>query len=439
MTPEIKKRIDQIRHGEVPEGYRKTLWGIVPTSWAKSSVGRICSITSGNTPRRNNPDSFKGSILWVTSGELKAKYLIDTFEKITEDAAKSSNLYMYEPGTVVIALYGLEAAGVRGTASIIGRKCTISQACMAFTRFSNVLNEYFYYWYVNNGQVIGLRYAQGTKQQNLSTEIVKALPVDFPDIEEQEKIIEILSLQDKIIELKEKRLAEKQQQKKYLMQQLLTGEKRISGFSNAWRQMMFSDAFTFMPTNTLSRENLCDDHGSALNIHYGDILIKYSEVLRVDATHIPYIKKTVEIPVSAYVKDGDLIIADTAEDYTVGKAVEIRNLGEMKVVSGLHTILCRPMKGIFAPGWLGYYINSPAYHNQLISLICGVKVCSISKREIKKTVLIVPEMKEQMAIVDIFAEIDRELNLLKQDIIQERQKKKALMQLLLTGIVRVNI
>lgn len=261
----------------------------------------------------------------------------------------------------------------------------------------------------------------------------------LPTLDERAKIAEILTTQDKVIELKEKRLAEKQRQKKCLMQQLLTGKRRIPGFNNTWQQMMFSEIFAFLPTNTLSRENLCDDYGLALNIHYGDILTKYSEILRVDATHIPYIKKTVEMSVSAYVKDGDLIIADTAEDYTVGKAVEIRNLGEMKVTSGLHTILCRPMKGIFAPGWLGYYINSPAYHNQLIPLICGVKVCSISKREIKKTVLTVPEMKEQMAIVDIFTEIDRELNLLKQDIIQERLKKKALMQLLLTGIVRVNI
>lgn len=434
MTPEIKTRIDLIRRGEVPEGFIRKRKSIVPKGWKICQIRDVATVSSGSTPNRSHSEYWNGGIPWVTTGELESVYIVKTNETISDRARENLKLRMYPAGTVLMAMYG--QGKTRGTVAILGMEATVNQACAAISVKAG--NPQFVLFALQNAYNDIRRLSNTGNQENLNADIIKTHSLSWPPISEQQKIVEILTTQDKIIELKEKRLAEKQQQKKYLMQQLLTGEKRISGFSNAWRQMMFSDAFTFMPTNTLSRENLCDDHGSALNIHYGDILIKYSEVLRVDATHIPYIKKTVEIPVSAYVKDGDLIIADTAEDYTVGKAVEIRNLGEMKVVSGLHTILCRPMKGIFAPGWLGYYINSPAYHNQLISLICGVKVCSISKREIKKTVLIVPEMKEQMAIVDIFAEIDRELNLLKQDIIQERRKKKALMQLLLTGIVRVN-
>lgn len=234
MTPEIKQRIDKICHGEVPEGYQRTFLGIAPKSWDKSRIDKICRLSSGSTPRRDAVENFAGDILWVTSGELKRRTIEDTREKISETAVVNSHLEIYDPGTVVIAIYGLEAAGIRGTVSIIGKQCTISQACMAFTEFKGIDNEFFYYWYLNNGQVIGLRYAQGTKQQNLSTDIVGSFPICFPSQGEQQKIAAILTTQDRVIELKEKRLAEKQRQKKYLMQQLLTGKKRLPGFYGAW-------------------------------------------------------------------------------------------------------------------------------------------------------------------------------------------------------------
>lgn len=237
MTPEIKQRIDKICHGEVPEGYQRTFLGIAPKSWDKSRIDKICRLSSGSTPRRDAVENFAGDILWVTSGELKRRTIEDTREKISETAVVNSHLEIYDPGTVVIAIYGLEAAGIRGTVSIIGKQCTISQACMAFTEFKGIDNEFFYYWYLNNGQVIGLRYAQGTKQQNLSTDIVGSFPICFPSQGEQQKIAAILTTQDRVIELKEKRLAEKQRQKKYLMQQLLTGKKRLPGFSEEWKKV----------------------------------------------------------------------------------------------------------------------------------------------------------------------------------------------------------
>ena len=243
MTAEIKQRIDQICRGEVPEGYQRTILGIAPKSWDKSRIDKICRLSSGSTPRRDAVENFAGDILWVTSGELKRKTIEDTREKISETAVVNSHLEIYDPDTVVIAIYGLEAAGIRGTVSIIGKQCTISQACMAFTEFKNIDNEFFYYWYLNNGQVIGLRYAQGTKQQNLSTDIVGSFPICFPSQGEQQRIAAILITQDKVIELKEKRLAEKQRQKKYLMQQLLTGKKRLPGFSGEWSFLKAKEIF----------------------------------------------------------------------------------------------------------------------------------------------------------------------------------------------------
>ena len=142
MTSSMKKRITQIRHAQVPKGYMKTIFGVVPDAWHKSRIDEICRLSSGSTPRRDNAGNFNGNILWVTSGELKAKFVHDTKEKVSQLATKESRLELYEPGTVVVAIYGLEAAGIRGTASIIEKWCTISQACMAFSDFKGVDNEF---------------------------------------------------------------------------------------------------------------------------------------------------------------------------------------------------------------------------------------------------------------------------------------------------------
>ena len=105
--------------------------------WEKKRIEDVAIMSSGSTPRRDSKDNFCGNILWLSSGELKQKYICDTEEKISDKAAKESNLRVYPEGTFVIAMYGLEAAGIRGTASIIKAKSTISQACMAFTDLNN--------------------------------------------------------------------------------------------------------------------------------------------------------------------------------------------------------------------------------------------------------------------------------------------------------------
>ena len=263
--------------------------------------------------------------------------------------------------------------------------------------------------------------------------------VFLPPLPEQQKIAAILSTQDKVIELKEKLLAQKQQQKKYLMQQLLTGKKRLPGFNEKWKVEKFSEIFDFLSTNTLSRDNLFEGVGAIQNIHYGDILTKFNEVIDLDCVCLPSIKESAIPNNCATVKSGDIIIADTAEDLTAGKAVEVQNIGDRVIYSGLHTMLCRPKEQLFFDGWLGFYMNSEAYHKQLIPYIAGVKVMAISKSNIVKTYIAIPSKAEQAAIVEILSTTDHEIDLLQKSIEAEKQKKKALMQLLLTGKVRVKI
>ena len=165
--------------------------------WEESTIGEEFDLYSGNTPSRLNKEHFNGAINWISSGELKEHYIADTKEKISDEAAKT--LKMLPIGTFVIAIYGLEADGVRGTGSITKTEATISQACMAFISKGKVQNEFLYSWYKKHGNVIGIRYAQGTKQQNLSYDIIEKFKIAYPTFQEQEKLNKFIALLDERI------------------------------------------------------------------------------------------------------------------------------------------------------------------------------------------------------------------------------------------------
>ena len=167
--------------------------------WECSTIGREFELYSGNTPSRLDKEQFNGNVNWISSGELKEHYIYDTKEKITEEAASCNNLRLLPIGTFVIAIYGLEAEGVRGTGSVIQKKSTISQACMAFSSKGTITNEFLYSWYKKHGNLIGLKYAQGTKQQNLSYDIISQFRISYPSITEQKKLQDFISLIDERI------------------------------------------------------------------------------------------------------------------------------------------------------------------------------------------------------------------------------------------------
>ena len=174
-----------------------------------------------------------------------------------------------------------------------------------------------------------------------------------------------------------------------------------------WELQTFEETFSVLSSNTLSRENLNSRCGVVRNIHYGDILTKFPEILDCEEAEIPYINDLSLLTSSAQLlQDGDIVIADTAEDETVGKVTEVINLGTGKLVAGLHTIPCRVKKGDFVPGWLGYYMNSHMYHKQIIPYITGIKVASISKSAIAETIIVIPPIEEQKRIVEILSQTD---------------------------------
>ena len=193
---------------------------------------------SGNTPSRLNKEHFKGAINWISSGELKEHYIADTKEKISDEAAKT--LKMLPIGTFVIAIYGLEADGVRGTGSITKSESTISQACMAFTSKGKVQNEFLYSWYKKHGNVIGIRYAQGTKQQNLSYDIIEKFKIAYPTFQEQEKLNKFIALLDERIATQSKVIDKLQS----LIKGIMVEQQRKGLDRGTWEKVFLSDVLT---------------------------------------------------------------------------------------------------------------------------------------------------------------------------------------------------
>lgn len=203
---------------------------------------------------------------------------------------------------------------------------------------------------------------------------------------------------------------------------------RFKGFSKNWTQKYFDKSFSFHQTNTFSRSMMNDKGGKVRNIHYGDILVKYGDVID-EPSALPFVNEDIDLSkyrLDSYLQNGDVVIADTAEDSMAGKVVEIQNANE-KILAGLHTMLCRPMD-VSAPKFWGYYLNSPFFHNTIVSLLTGTKVLSISKSNISKTTVAIPEYQEQQIIADCLFFLDKLITAESKKLEELKMHKRGLLQ-----------
>ena len=244
---------------------------------------------------------------------------------------------------------------------------------------------------------------EGSTIKRLYNDNILNTAITLPSVEEQQKIGAYFENLDNLITLHQREFV-------FLCKEKI---EIIRYIKNTWEQRKFDEVFDCtIPNNTLSRAELNYESGSVRNIHYGDILIKYGSVVDVQNDEIPFATgKSSDDFKGALLRDGDIIIADTAEDETTGKACEIGNSQGLDVVSGLHTMVCRP-RNKMALGYLGYYLNSDAYHHQLLPLMQGIKVLSLSRTNVQKTMVCYPKSKaEQQLIADCFRNLDNLITL----------------------------
>ena len=413
MTPEIKQRIEQIRRGEVPERYVKTALGLAPTDWKRYTFGDI--YTERKEPGDENLPLLMVSIhSGVSDGEVDAAELPKQVKRI-EDKSQYKKAVS---GDLVFNM-------MRAWQGAIGTVRTTGMVSPAYIVAEPNDKAYplFMDYYSRTPQMIN----QLDRQSYGVTDFRKRLYWDsfapigciLPPIEEQQKIATILTTQDKVIELKEKRLAEKQRQKKYLMQQLLTGKKRLPGFNGAWKTDCLGKLFFERKETNCENIEMLAITGTQGIIPRKELDLKdnssedKSKYLRVCVGDIGYNTMRMWQGVSAYSNYEGIV----SPAYTILKpssSINAKYFAYLFKMSEIVFLFYRFSQGLVDD------TRNLKYEN-----FKKIKVCYP------------PDIKEQTAIAEVLSAADREIELLQQDIEQEKQKKKALMQLLLTGIVRV--
>ncbi|MBC1894590.1 restriction endonuclease subunit S [Listeria seeligeri] len=273
----------------------------------------------------------------------------------------------------------------------------------------------------------------GTKMPRSDWRLVSNSFFSIPKKEEQQKIGTFFQQLDDTIALHQRKLEKIKALKTAYLSEMFPAEgeskpkRRFAGFTDEWEQRNLMSVFEFpVSTNSLSRSQLNYDNGEIKSVHYGDILVNYDSILEIAKDRIPFITNGV---IDKYkpnlLENGDLIFADAAEDETVGKAVEVGGKTNEYIVAGLHTIVARPRRKMAKFFW-GYYINSSIYHNQLLRLMQGTKVASISKSNLQKTYVTYPDnFVEQQKIGAFFKQLDNTIALHQRKLKKLQNIKKA--------------
>ena len=411
MTPELKQRIEQLRVGKVPIGYKSTRYGVYPNDWAIKNVGACINEYRELT---NDIHSFP-----VYSSSRKG--LIPQSEYYDQKDAKETNIgYKIVPANYVTYRHMSDDDVFHFNINHTGSSILVSSEYPVFATkketdtifLVSVLNSTARFRYFCRAQKLG-----GTRTR-LYLQKLSQYQFGIPNFQEQGKISTILSAQDKVIELKEKRLAEKQRQKKYLMQQLLTGKKRLSDFTVPWATASLGNLFSERKETNCDRLQLLAITGTQGVIPRSELDLKdnssedKSKYLKICVGDIGYNTMRMWQGVSAY------------SDYE-------------GIVSPAYTIL-KPIADIDAK-YFSYLFKLPGivflFYRFSQGLVDDTR--NLKYENFKKITVRYPsDRREQTAIAEVLSTADREIDLLRQDIEQEKQKKKALMQLLLTGIVR---
>lgn len=426
----------------VKPGYKQTEIGVLPESWkivslASLSIGGMQNGAFYEVSRKGKGVSFLNVADLYGFAPIQREKLqkFDATEKEIER-------FMVKNGDLLFTRSSIVPQGIAFCNWFSGSDDEItifdSHVIRFKTDLSQVIPMYLYLQCIApSSRKYFISNAKTATMTTIDQEVLGNCKIALPTIHEQRNIAEAITDIDALTANLEKLIAKKKAIKQGAMQELLTGKRRLLGFEGDWRTHKFGDIFDILPNNAFTRAEMSVT-GIVKNIHYGDILTKYPEYICAESDEIPFIESGVDLSrfsEKCYVKSGDVIIADTAEDETVGKATEIIKVDRL-ILSGQHTLLCRP-KIAFAERFLGYYLNSSCYHDQLIPYITGTKVSSISRASITQTILRVPTIREQAAIADILTDMDNEIKELEQKLAKYRLVKQGMMSELLTGRIRL--
>lgn len=176
--------------------------GEVPASWTACNLGFVATLATGGTPDRQNPEYWSGDIPWIKTGEINYETILKAEEKISDSGLSNSAAYIAEPGTILMAMYGMGVT--RGRVAILGIPATFNQACAAILCGKKIYNWYLYYCLVAAYRFIR-DLGNEASQVNLNLEIISKIKVPIPaSIEEQKEIVSNLEIHlDRIRKIEE--------------------------------------------------------------------------------------------------------------------------------------------------------------------------------------------------------------------------------------------
>jgi len=401
--------------------------------WEQRKLGEMAVISTGY-PFNSNEFSPEGKYLVITNGNIQ-----DSFTNVDESVGNRITLldrkildsYILDIGDILITMDGT----VGRTAKVAGNELILAQRV---GRVKPIGNTEFMYQALSTGDFSKAmtELSHGGTIKHISLNEISLFEFKSPVRErEQNTVGKFLYLFDSFISLHQRKLEKLKILKKAMLEKMFpkngakVPEIRFSGFTEDWEQRKFADMFDCsISNNTFSRAQLSYDEGMVFNIHYGDILTKYGAILDLQTATMPYIVEgEKEEFKNSLLQEGDIVIADTAEDETAGKACEISNLQGAAIVAGLHTVVGRP-KIKMAMGYLGYYLNSDVYHNQLVALMQGIKVLSLSRYNIQNTKISFPIIEEQGYVAEFLFCWDTLLSLHQRKLEKLRQIKKSMLE-----------
>jgi type I restriction enzyme, S subunit len=401
--------------------------------WTETHLGEVGRFSKGAliSKEDTSPD---GSLECIRYGELYTYYgeIID--QTVSRTNLNKDCLVLSEENDVIIPASGETNIDIARAACVLRKGIAIGGDLNIIK--SNIDGVFLSYTLNSAKRYDIARLAQGVSVVHLYPAHLKALILQIPSTAEQQKIAAFLSVVDERIG----QLARKKQlllkYKKGVMQQIFSQKIRFkdnnSNDFQDWDERRFGGIFSFLPTNSFSREDLTYTGGEVKNIHYGDIHTKFRPILNVADENIPYIGCGISmenVPDANFLKTGDIIFADASEDYAdVGKCIEIGKIDGEKLVAGLHTLLARPKPDALAKGFGTYLMKSWPIRWQIMREAQGTKVFGISTGRLARINLMLPSMPEQAKIGEFLSSLETKIELVGRQIEETKTFKKGLLQ-----------
>ncbi len=398
------------------KGYKKIETGYIPDCWEFLHLSKIATTFSGGTPKSDNAEYYiNGDIPFIKSGEI---HKTCTEQFITEEGFKNSSAKIIKKGDILYALYGANS----GDVCISKQEGAINQAilCLRTDQNKNFIVEMLR---LNYEKIVN-KFLQGG-QGNLSAQIIKKIKVPLPPLEEQKAIADCLSTWDKAIELQRQLILSKEARKKSLAQQLLTGKRRLPGFTGERKE----ESYGKLLSQIKRKENWEDNHlYHLISVRRRSGGIFHRESLYGHQIAVKELMK---------VKKDDFLISKM--QILHGASSIVNQEFENFYVSGSYIILNVTNPKKLSPDYLDFYSKQKIFYHQTYISSYGVHIekMTFDFKTFLKMNMILPSIEEQNAIVKVLETADKELQLEKQKLADLQQQKRALMQQLLTGKVRL--